>query len=84
MSHSDLAINEQQKAEEQMYLSNVICNVKDWVVTVHEGSDEPIRIGFGKHSETGVHMNRDEALDLMSQLEKAIHKTGESNDQTNL
>jgi predicted nuclease of restriction endonuclease-like RecB superfamily len=36
VSHSDLSINEQQKAEEQMYLSNVICNVKDWVVTVEE------------------------------------------------
>jgi hypothetical protein len=40
-------------------------------VTVHEGTtDEPIIMRIG---EVGVHMSREEALDLYSQLEKAIH-----------
>jgi hypothetical protein len=58
-----------------MYVSMVQTSIKDFNVCVHLESSEPIRFGIGKYSEIGVHMTRDEALDLMSQLEKAIHKT---------
>lgn len=58
-----------------MYVSMVQTSIKDFNVSVHLYSSEPIRLGIGRYSEIGVHMTRDEALDVMSQLEKAIHKT---------
>lgn len=45
------------------------CNVSDHV---YPESSEPIVMRLGAF---GVHMTRDEALKLMSQLEKAIHAT---------
>jgi hypothetical protein len=44
-------------------------------VDVCKDAKEPIKLGLGKYSELSIHMTRDEALDLMSQLEKAIHQT---------
>lgn len=58
-----------------MYVAMVQTSIKDFNVSVHLDSSEPIRLGIGRCSEIGVHMTRDEALDVMSQLEKAIHKT---------
>lgn len=58
-----------------MYMGIVQTGIKDWNVSVHRDSDEPIRLGVGRYSEIGLHMTREEALSLMSQLEKAIHQT---------
>jgi hypothetical protein len=58
-----------------MYVSMVQTSIKDFNISVHLDSSEPIRLGIGRYSEIGVHMTREEALDVMSQLEKAIHKT---------
>lgn len=60
-----------------MYVSMIQTSIKDFNISVHLDSSEPIRLGIGKYSEVGVHMTRDEALDLMSQIEKAVHKTAE-------
>jgi len=47
-------------------------------IVVSEGTDslEPIRVQFGKGVDGfAVYFSREEALDLYSQLEKAIHQT---------
>jgi hypothetical protein len=65
MSHSDLAI-EKQQAEERMQAT----------IEIKEFSSFPIIIsGYGGE----ISLTREEALDLYSKLEKAIHKTGEAN-----
>ena len=71
MSHSDLAIKEQQKAEVKMQAE----------ISIKEFSSFPIVIsGYGEE----ISLTREEALDLYSQLEKAIHKTGETDAKKNL
>jgi hypothetical protein len=66
MSHSDLEIKEQQKSEVKMQAD----------ISIKEFSSYPIIIsGYGEE----ISLTREEALDLYSKLEKAIHKTGGQN-----
>ena len=57
-----------------MYVCTLQPSTKIFSISVHKESQEPIRVGIGSHGETGIHMTRAEAIDLYSQLEKAIHE----------
>lgn len=57
-----------------MFVSQLQSNINGLQVSVHKGN-EPIRIGLGTYSEIGINVTREEALELYSQLEKAIHLT---------
>jgi hypothetical protein len=48
-------------------------------IKVELGNDptEPIRVQFGGNSQIAVYLSRNEALELLSGLEKAIHQTAE-------
>ena len=47
-------------------------------VDVSTDPSSPVRVQFGANdSQIAFYFSRTEALDLMSQLEKAIHKTAE-------
>jgi hypothetical protein len=50
-------------------------------ITIKKDSRFPIELfGYGD----SILLTREEAIDLYSELEKAIHKTGDSNDKTSL
>ena len=62
-----------------MFISNASFS-EGIVVSVGTDPNECIRLGLGDSAGLGIYLTRVEALDLYSQLEKAIHKTGEQHE----
>jgi hypothetical protein len=51
-------------------------------VSLSNDPNEPIRCQFGANSSSvAMYFSRNEALDLMSQLEKAIHSSAEASNE---